>query len=287
MRPSESSNLRPADPVRSLGSRLRTVRESKGLSFRDVEAVTRIRARHLEALETGDYGALPGGDPQVRGFLRRYASFLGLSPEEVIAWYEQETGWEAAPGGMVARRPPPAAEIPISPSPWRGLQVAGAVVLVVLLALVGFWLVNRSQWPFARGSQPGSATSPPFPSPAFTPIATTSLTPPARPTFPVAATRGVTLTLEPLEHVWVRVTVDGYTAFEGMLAPPDSQTWTATEMVVVETGNGAGLIAVVNGQSQGPIGGRGEVCARGWGLQGELDLPPPPMATPAAETASP
>jgi hypothetical protein len=98
-------------------------------------------------------------------------------------------------------------------------------------------------------------------------------TPAATPTFPVS-TNGVTMTLEAREHVWVRVTVDGFTAFEGMLSPGAPQTWVGQEMVIVETGNGAGVVAVVNGQSQGPLCGRGEVCARGWGPEGEIPVSP-------------
>jgi hypothetical protein len=89
------------------------------------------------------------------------------------------------------------------------------------------------------------------------------------------ATGGLTLTLHPLEHVWVRVTADDLIVFEGMLDPESPQTWGAQEMVIVETGNGAGVVAEVNGQSQGPIGSRGEASARGWAPDGELEVPPP------------
>jgi hypothetical protein len=100
-------------------------------------------------------------------------------------------------------------------------------------------------------------------------------TPEATPTFPASADGGVALTLEALEHTWVRVAADGFVTYEGMVTLDNPLSWTAAEMVVVETGNGAGVIAVVNGQSQGPLCGRGEVCARGWGPQGKIEVPPP------------
>jgi cytoskeleton protein RodZ len=69
----------PAGP----GFRLRAAREARGLSYQDVEAATRIRARYLEALETGKYDVMPGGEAQVRGFLRRYATFLNIPPKRL------------------------------------------------------------------------------------------------------------------------------------------------------------------------------------------------------------
>lgn len=103
----------------SLGSRLRIARETKGLSLKDVEAATRIRIRYLEALETGNYGVMPGGEAQTRGFLRRYASFLGISPDDAILWYEQETRRESAeiaPGEARAAKAAPVSPPSSAPS---------------------------------------------------------------------------------------------------------------------------------------------------------------------------
>jgi hypothetical protein len=83
----------------------------------------------------------------------------------------------------------------------------------------------------------------------------------------------VMLTLRATEHVWVRVTVDGMTAFEGMLGSEHAQTWSGKEEVVVETGNGAGLQVTVNGQLQGAMCGRAEACVRSWEPTGEVDAP--------------
>lgn len=274
----------PAGP----GFRLRAAREARGLSYQDVEAATRIRTRYLEALETGRYDVMPGGEAQVRGFLRRYAAFLNIPPEEIIALYERETYREAAPPSPVpapapspSSRPSPAPAVrPTSPEVLSRRRMStpallGLLILIGILAVGAVWLATHSEQIFP-GSRPTPTAGAPrpaaFPSPMITatPAAPTSVpTPAATPTFPVS-TSGVTLTLEAQEHVWVRVTVDGFTAFEGMLSPGAPQTWVGQEMVIVETGNGAGVIAIVNGQSQGPLCGRGEVCARGWGPEGEI-----------------
>lgn len=291
-----------------LGSRLRLAREMKGLSLQDVEAATRIRARYLEALEAGNYGVMPGGEAQTRGFLRRYASFLGIPPDDVILWYEQETRREVAeavpgtpkaaevapvsPAPSVPARPsvpsaPGAPRVPrpisLQPVESAGVRVPWLLILIGIFLLGGLalgvvWLTTHPGRVFSGGARPTAVASPArpmaFPSPLAT-MAPASPTPPptptAAPTFPVS-TSGVTLTLEAREHVWVRVTVDGFTAFEGMLSPGNPQTWVGNEMVIVETGNGAGVVAVVNGQPQGPLCGRGEVCTRGWGPAGEIQV---------------
>jgi len=69
-----------------LGQLLRETRESKGLSLADVEKVTRIRASYLEAWKQRICAA--SGEVYARGFLRNYARFLGLVPEDVLASFD-------------------------------------------------------------------------------------------------------------------------------------------------------------------------------------------------------
>lgn len=70
------------------GHILREARETKGLSVKDVTEKTRISAKYIEALEQGDYDALPS-PVHVRGFLRNYARFLGLDAQPLLDRYEQ------------------------------------------------------------------------------------------------------------------------------------------------------------------------------------------------------
>lgn len=74
-----------------LGQILREARETKGLTLAEVQAQTRINARFLEALETGEYAVLPS-PVHVRGFLRNYSRFLELDPQPLVERYEQRQG---------------------------------------------------------------------------------------------------------------------------------------------------------------------------------------------------
>ncbi len=66
-----------------IGEQLRAAREARGWSLLHVAHQTRIKAAYLEALEQGQWERLPS-PAQARGFLRLYASFLGLDPGELL-----------------------------------------------------------------------------------------------------------------------------------------------------------------------------------------------------------
>ncbi len=75
--------------METVGSFLKTEREKQQKSLSEVANATRIGKSTLAALEDGKGDFLP---PQsyVRGFLRIYASELGLDPDEVIQMYDTE-----------------------------------------------------------------------------------------------------------------------------------------------------------------------------------------------------
>lgn len=139
------------------------------------------------------------------------------------------------------------------------------VVLVVVAAAVYF---GRG-----KGEQVAATTATATPSAAVLLPTGTPAAPNLTPTFPANPEGGVTLTLEATEHVWACVLTDGRTVFEGLLSPGRTETWSGQEVVIVDTGNGAGLLVTVNEQPQGTMCGRGEVCSRVWGPSGEIHTP--------------
>ncbi len=87
----------------TLGSELRAARESRDLTLEQAEKQTRIRAHYLEALEQGNFSALPSA-VQGRGFLRNYARFLGLDAELLVARFDAAI---RGGGSRRGRRQPP------------------------------------------------------------------------------------------------------------------------------------------------------------------------------------
>lgn len=287
--------------MEKLGVWLRQTRQAKGSTLEEAEATTRIRFRFLNALEEGDYAAFPGGEVQIRGFLRIYARYLGLPADEVLARYHAEVRSVKtdAPVASAEARPTPSSQpparamtyqprdVPLSSprSAWMNpetLMVIGVVLIILLaiLTVVGI-LMSRNGAPEASPTATAVSTTPAeigLPPPITSSI-TTSITPSSSPlpavtpTFPVSSEGGVTLTLEATEHAWARVTRDGRQVFQGTMVPEQPRTWTGERVISVETGNGAGLLVTVNGQSQGRMCGRGQVCARAWGPDGEITAP--------------
>ena len=278
--------------METLGIWLRQAREAREASLQEAESATHIRGRFLEMLEAGDFAAFPGGDVQVRGFLRIYARYLGLSPDEVLARYDAEVhGIEVVVPTTTPTETPPVLSarsateplefqlhnIPISTSwpRWMNpetLMIVGIVLIVLLAVLTGVgYLVSRGADEQAAATATETAlTAAVLPTPTETPVLP-SLSP--TPTFAPNPEGGVTLMLEATEHVWVRVLTDGQTVFGRLMAPGQVASWSGQETVVVETGNGAGLLVTVNGQPQGTMGRRGQVCTRVWGPGGEMAAP--------------
>ncbi len=72
--------------MQELGDLLREARLEKGMTLEDVENITKIRKRYLEAIEEGDFKVLPGTF-YVRAFIKSYAETVGLDAEQVMRLY--------------------------------------------------------------------------------------------------------------------------------------------------------------------------------------------------------
>lgn len=74
-------------PVESTGGFLRQLRESAGLSLKDVAHRTKISPMRLEQIEREMFDRLPAA-VYLRGFVLEYAKALGLpQPQEVVGLY--------------------------------------------------------------------------------------------------------------------------------------------------------------------------------------------------------
>lgn len=117
-----------ADGAASLPERLYAARERKGVDLYRAERDTKIRARYLAALERGDYRELPGA-VYTKGFLRNYALYLGLDPDEILGQWRRERG-DTGPAQPVIAVPRPLV------APRRGLTFSPGVLVAALLTVV-------------------------------------------------------------------------------------------------------------------------------------------------------
>ncbi len=145
------------NPAVGLPERLLTARERKGVDLFRAERDTKIRARYLAALERGDYRELPGA-VYTKGFLRNYALYLGLDPDEILLQWRRERGEgpSSDPVLVVPRTvTAPRQGITISPKVFGGLLLA--LVVVIVVGYVATQLVRFSKPPTVTMIDPSTA----------------------------------------------------------------------------------------------------------------------------------
>jgi cytoskeletal protein RodZ len=79
------------------GSRMRHVREQRGVSLRQIAQTTKLSVSALEALERNDISRLPGGIFS-RAFVRSYAAEIGANPEETVRDFISQFPHESVTG---------------------------------------------------------------------------------------------------------------------------------------------------------------------------------------------
>lgn len=87
-----------------IGQQLQQARQERSLSLERVANDTLIRQHYLQAMEAGNFSAMPS-NAQARGFLRAYATYLNLDPEPLLASLESQTG-SSAPAATIRQTPP-------------------------------------------------------------------------------------------------------------------------------------------------------------------------------------
>jgi len=113
--------------VESLGNKLKTAREERGLNYDQISQDTNISSRYLLALEREDFSAFPG-EPYLIGFLKNYSEYLGINPSETLSLYNSI---------KLREQPVPVEQLLHNPSPVPKIIGMAAVSLVILAVVVG------------------------------------------------------------------------------------------------------------------------------------------------------
>lgn len=121
----------------TLGSEMRSIRISRGLTLEDVADRLKIKASVLSALEEGQEDLLPGRIYTL-GFIRAYAEFLGLDGAEAVARYKREHDISIQPVELNFPVPPPSSGLP---KKWIMLMAVGAAVAI----FAGWQTYDRSR----------------------------------------------------------------------------------------------------------------------------------------------
>ena len=248
-----------------LGDLLRRSREQLGLSLEEVEVLTHIKSPYLQALEAENFDVLPN-QVAARGFLRNYASVLKLDAGHVLELYEASQGHSPASRLFLSQDGIRFKDISMAPrSRFSPDLLIGFLAITALVGIILYFVYRQYMSPAEMASATGLASPTAEAAillPTPTPLPTHTPTPTATPSPPFYT--GVTVELVISDQSWVQVVVDEVKAFEGVLAAGERLHWTGDRQVIVRAGNAGGVEVIVNGESQGLMGERGQVADQVW-----------------------
>ena len=240
--------------METVGSTLREARKSKGLGLNDLEEITKIRVRYLEALEEDDYEKLPGHTYAI-GFIRTYARALGLDPQEAADSFK----------AMVAKPDQPELKplnpvMPTSLQPRRGISRGVIISVLCLLALLTLFGVD-SVW------KKGQTTLPPVEPVSKTPVVSTPAdipqpkTEPAPPVQTPITPETSELSLDILftGRCWLIINADGQKVFEGELREGTKNIKAKDKIELVSVGSAGAIQLTLNGKQLPSLGAVGQV----------------------------
>jgi cytoskeletal protein RodZ len=266
--------------MKEIGEKLRAAREAKHISLQEIQEITKIRRRYLEAIETGATEVIPG-EVYRRGFIINYANAVGLDGEELL---RQSEPTKAAQGEdeVVRNQPEPA----VAPEPLQTTSAVGAVLqlskkrkltfkptlalAVALLLMVGLiiWMILLRQPVKSKRVSVNLKSALQADEAQLTPPKAVDVSS-ANQTSEAAVTTiqqiypaPITVYAEFSEAVWVQIKTDGKIKYRDngvtFTAQSPKQLWTATQEMVIRIGNPAGIRLTLNGKRLELLGEQGK-----------------------------
>jgi transcriptional regulator with XRE-family HTH domain len=115
--------------MEQLGSIFKEARAKSNKTLDDASKETKIAKKYLLAIENEEFDVFPG-ETYLVGFMRNYAQFLGLDPDEIVLKYKDY---------KIQEQPAPIEQLTARPRNTRRymvLAVIGAAILVVVITLL-------------------------------------------------------------------------------------------------------------------------------------------------------
>jgi cytoskeletal protein RodZ len=277
IRTSEPASSLPETASGSPGSILRRCREFHDISLEEASETTKIGLSHLRALEDDQIGEF-ANQAYLKGFLRIYATYLGLNSDDVARMYTKLFGAQGektdpARVSLPANRPKrrlislkklmlPAFLLVLiiitavffkrpPPPPVQHPQPAAIIVLPVLNAVV------QNVQSSARMGRSGEDT-PPVPAEKIQPkekIDVEKTVPLKR---SAAAANGFVLKIKVIQNGALMVTIDGSAAQPYELTTGDVFEWKAEKKVALELSSAGEIDVELNGKPYKSLGASGK-----------------------------
>lgn len=219
--------MSPTQPL-IIGQTLRNRRLQRNLTLETIAKDTRIHSRFLKSLEEEKWEEFPARI-YLQGFLRQYASYLGLDGDEMAAELSRQTGQGEQPPFAPPRADEDEAGDPLGlQTLWRWGVVALMGVAVLLYVVI--------RWDQRKRAEEAAVSS-------------TAVTLPARPAVvdkPEASVHQFSVRVLTMTNV--RVWVDQVVKLEGNLPAGYTQTWRGQTMFRVWAADLSRVEVKVDGQ---------------------------------------
>ncbi|MGD0339805.1 MAG: RodZ domain-containing protein [Bacteroidota bacterium] len=227
---------------------LQKQRVTKGISLNEIALMTRINIHFLEALEQGNFEALP--QTYTRAFIREYAISIGLNPVEALQRFDLFLGKRLEPAPEPVR--PGRQREPIVSQQWtRSTKILISAIIIVLLGFIGIYI-------FVHSSDSQSVRQI-----AFDDVVkeTERISTPQQVLHKPVETAASRVTQDSLrllsstsDTVWLSIIIDGKRTEEYLFPPKAKYAWTAKEKFSVTLGNAGGIRFTLNGIPLEPLG---------------------------------
>jgi cytoskeletal protein RodZ len=120
----------------TVGELLREARTKKGLTIKQVNEVTKMSPEVIRALEEDDHSSF-ASDTYLKGFLKTYATHLGLDANRLWGMISRREGEAADPGGTFWDIEETIREEKLkSPRIFRRFVLPVLIIVIVVLALL-------------------------------------------------------------------------------------------------------------------------------------------------------
>jgi cytoskeletal protein RodZ len=207
-------------------------------------------------METNRFDLLPA-PVFAKGFLREYARYVGLSPDEVVNHYLSAFPQPQEPGAEAPGRPrggKPASRPSLSGRTWSyGLVLTVAGLVLLALVALAAWLADRR--PQGSANPGSSAITGASPAVLLPP---TPVTPPAAPA-PEVPRSPLEVNLDFARECWVEALIDGKNSRSELRVQGESLQLDAERSVVLTLGDGGAVEIHVNGHPLPLARGSGQV----------------------------
>lgn len=233
--------------MESIGSRLRSAREAKGISLEQAQKDTRISSRILSALETDRIDQMVSGPIYAKSFIKKYANYLGLDGNAVAESFTVPKPEFKEQISVLAKD-----ACGNGGFPYRKVITAVVVIVVIIAAvkLVSFGISKtvaffKSRPKAVKTIEPAKAK--PAPKPAVK-----AAKEPVAPQIPKGET--IVLSVESRADTYLKVKSDGMVIFDGTLKKGSEEKWEAKNSFEISTSKAEALSVGLNGTDIGALG---------------------------------